>query len=85
MPVTVAVLLRDSVVLGVPELVMAGVGDTLGVLEKVPVTVRLGDFVLEGVPVPDPDAVGVFEGLIVLDGVCVDKPVLDGVLEGVPV
>ena len=84
-PVTVAVLLRERVVLGVPELVMAGVGDTLGVLEKVPVTVRLGDFVLEGVPVPDPDPVGVLEGVFVLEGVCVGEPVLDGVLEGVPV
>jgi len=82
-PVAVAVLLRERVVDEVPERVMAGVGDTLGVLENVPVTVRLGDFVLDGVPNPEPDPVRVLEGVFVLDGVCVLEPVLDGVFEGV--
>ena len=67
----------------VPEPVMAAVGDTLGVLENVPVTVRLGDFVLEGVPDPEPDPVRVLEGVFVFEGVCVEEPVLDAVLEGV--
>ena len=82
-PVAVAVLLRERVIDDVPEPVMAAVGDTLGVLENVPVTVRLGDFVLEGVPDPEPDPVRVLEGVFVLEGVCVGEPVLDAVFEGV--
>ena len=84
-PVAVAVLLRESVVLGVPELVVAGVGDTLGVLENVPVIVCVGVEVCDGVSDPEPDPVRVLEGVFVLEGVCEGEPVLEGVFEGVPV
>lgn len=83
MPVAVAVLLRESVVEAVPELVIAGVGDILGVLENVPVIVCVGVEVWVPVPDPDPDPVRVLEGVFVLEGVCVEEPVLEGVFEGV--
>ena len=84
-PVAVAVLLRECVVEDVPELVIAGVGDTLGVLENVPVIVCVGVAVWLPVPDPEPDPVRVLEGVFVLEGVCEGEPVLEGVLEGVPV
>lgn len=79
-PVTDAVLLRESVVEAVPELVIKAVGDTLGVLENVPVTVCVGVEVWVPVPDPEPDPVRVCEGVFVLEGVCVEEPVFDGVV-----